>query len=233
MKLKNEILIILLSVVNFIVCLTLIVFKIPEKIPAVFDAAERCVLLANKWVLVLGAVFPAAFAVVCIILQKNKKLSYCFLILFLISLYENILFFTYYSLGENLTLGAYIEIPLSLVIFLPVTAVFLILSVVVKNAPYKSFPAFAFKPAKETEFIWMRTHMFARDAMFSTSFLMIIVTFVFSFFRLYLIELALFVFLIALCVLLIYLHSKSIYKKYMEMKTRKDALDKKPKPQQK
>ena len=69
--------------------------------------------------------------------------------------------------------------------------------------------------------------MFAKDVMFSTSFLMLIVTFVFSFFKLYLIELGVFVLLIATCLLLIYFHSKSMYNKYMEMKMRKDALDKK------
>lgn len=230
MKLKNKIVLMVLSALNLIVCISLIVFKIPDRIPAAFDAGERCVAMADKWVLVLPALCPAIFATVAIFFSSRKKLSYGFLTLFVLSLYENILFFTYYCLGENLKFGALIEIPLSLVIFVPISVIFLILAIKVKNVPYKTYPAFAFKSAKETEFIWKQTHFFARDAMFSTSFLMFIVTFVFSFFRLYLIELAVFAVLIALCVSTIYLHSKSLQKKYLEMKNRKDALKKKENP---
>ena len=75
MKLKNEIILIVFSALNFIVCLALIVFKIPNQIPAVFNAAEKCVALTNKWVLMMGAVFPIIFATVAIVFYKRRKLS--------------------------------------------------------------------------------------------------------------------------------------------------------------
>lgn len=224
MKLKNKLFLTILAVISFAIYLCLLILVVPNKIPLLFDFDETVTAISTKWILIIPALFPIIFSMLSIIFCKRKKLKFCFLTLFTLSLYENVIFLTYYCLASSLSIGSKCEIPLSIAIFLPISIIMLILSLKLKNAPYLSFPAIRFKSTRETEFIWKQTHIFARDVYFLMSFVLFLVSVIFSFFKLCLIELAIFAFAIIVCTIVIYCYSNSLYKKYIEMKTRRDGL---------
>ncbi len=227
MKLKNKICISILGVINLAVFLSLLITIIPNQVPITFGLHEEIIALTSKWILIIPVILPLGLAISICLINKDKKASFFLKILFVLSLYENTICLTYLCLAESLEIGAICEVPISLSIFLPIAIIFLILSIKLKNVPYLSRPALNFKCTKETEFIWKQTHFFARDAYFLMSFCLIIVSVVFSFFRLAIIELGIFVSALIICTIVVYLHSRSLYKTYKQMKDRQDALGKK------
>lgn len=226
MKLKNKIILLTLGIVSFAVYLTLLILKVPNEVPFLYDINEKIAVVITKWILISPAILPLIFAGFASIFSKKPKLKFGFIIAFVFVLFENVIFLTYFILAKSLEIGVVCEIPLSIALFIPLAFILMLLSIKLKNAPYLSRPAIRFKCTKETEFIWTQTHIFARDVYFLMSFVLFIVSIIFSFFRLYLIELGIFVFAILLCTLIVYLYSKSLYKKYIEMKTRKENLEK-------
>ncbi len=225
MEIKNKILLLMLGLLSFVIYLTLLILVVPNKVPILFDASEKILATSSKWILIIFTILPLTFATLIVVLSKKRNLCFLFKLLFVLSLYENILFMVYFSLASSLAVGALCEIPISIIIFLPLSVIFLLMSIKLKNAPYLGRFGINFKSTRETEFIWKQTHLFARDVYFLMSFALIITSIVFSFFRLCLIELGLFIFAITTCTLVIYFHSRSLYKKYMEMKNRRDSLE--------
>lgn len=225
MKKKNKILIIFLAILNLILTSYLLVFIIPNKVPFLVDTNEKIVSFISKWFLLAFCFLPVIFALLAMLL-KNKKCSFLFLILFVLSIYENFLYFSYFSLEKSIVVGNLSAIPISISIFMPTSVIIVILAIKLKNAPFLSKPALNFKTAKTTEFIWKQTHFYARDLYFFMGIIMFFVSIIFAIFRYPLIEFAIFVLLIIAFTLKIYFYSKSIYKKYAEMKAKKEKLDK-------
>ena len=225
MKRKNKILIIFLAILNLILTSYLLVFIIPNEVPFLVDTNEKFVSFISKWFLLAFCFLPVIFALLAMLL-KNKKCSFLFLILFVLSIYENFLYFSYFSLEKSIVVGNLSAIPISISIFMPTSVIIVILAIKLKNAPFLSKPALNFKTAKTTEFIWKQTHFYARDLYFFMGIIMFFISIIFAIFRYPLIEFAIFVLLIIAFTLKIYFYSKSIYKKYAEMKAKKEKLDK-------
>ena len=225
MKKSHKILITILGILNLIITSLLLIFVIPSKVPVLFDRHEQVSLMATKWIFTVLCILPLIFSTFSICL-KNKKVSFLFLILFVLSIFENFLNFSYFSVEKSISIGDLSAIPISISIFMPMSVIISVLAIKLKNAPYLSKPALHFKPTKATEFIWKQTHFYARDLYFFMGIIMFFVSIVFAIFRFPLIELLIFVILIFAFTLKIYLYSKSIYKKYIEMKSKKEKMDK-------
>lgn len=225
MKLKNKIFIIALGIINFAVFLSLLITTIPSQIPIMLGINEEIIALSSKWILLILVLLPLGLAISICALSKFSKASFILKILFVLVLYENAIILPYFCLSNAFAIGQISEIPISLSIFLPLALIMLILSLKLKTLPYLSRPAISFKCTRETEFIWKQTHFFARDVYFVLSFILVIISVIFSFFRLALIELAIFVAGIIISTLVVYFYSKSIYKTYKSMKNRQDALN--------
>lgn len=224
MKNKMKIGLILLGLINFATCLSLLILVVPSTIPATITFSEKISSNASKWILIIPTVAPIIIATLALIFNKNAKVKFSLITLFVLSLYESIIFFTYFSTSQSMNIGALHEVPISLSVFLPLSFIFLILSFKLKDATYKSKPAINFKCTRETEFIWKQTHFFARDAYAATSVLFVLTSIVFAFVRIAWVELIIFVVGIIVSTIIVYAHSKSLYNKYMEMKNRRDNL---------
>lgn len=225
MKKSQKILITILGILNLIITSLLLIFVIPSRVPVLFDKYEQVSLITTKWIFTILCVLPLIFGALSICL-KNKKISFLFLILFVLSIFENFLHFSYFSVEKSISIGDLNAIPISISIFMPISVIISVLAIKLKNAPYLSTPALPFKPTKATEFIWKQTHFYARDLYFFMGIIMFFVSIVFAIFRFPLIELLIFVILIFVFTLKVYLYSKSIYKKYTEMKVKKEKMDK-------
>lgn len=229
MNKKNTIIIICLAVINFVACTLLTIFAMPNQIPISYDIYEKITILSTKWIMLLSAIIPTIIIILSF-LVTNKKACYFLKMLFILGLYENTLFFTYFCLSNNLSIGSLCEIPMAAVIFMPIAVMITILSIKLKNVPYLSKPAINFKIVRETEFIWTQTHFFARDLYFGMGILLFLISIVFVFVRFALALLAIYFIVIIIFTIILYNYTATIYDKYNEMKERKEKLDKKQNP---
>ena len=226
---KNIILISLLAVINFITCLLLTIFVLPNQIPVSYDIFEKVTVLSTKWIMLLSAIIPSILIILSFLLS-NKKSCYFLRILFFLGIYENTLFFTYFSLSKKLIIGELCEVPFAVMIFMPIAVIITLLAIKLKNAPYLSRPAINFKITRETEFIWTQTHFFASDLYFGMGILLFLISIIFVFVRFSFILLAIFIIVFLVFTIILYNYCDSIYDKYNEMKERKEKLDKKADP---
>ena len=226
---KSKLTLITFGLINLVATILLTIFTLPKQIPVAYDIYEKITHFSTKWIMLISSIIPTIFVVLLLII-KNNKLQTLFKGLFILSLFENMLFFAYFIVSENLTYHTLCEIPASISIFMPISFIMLIFSIKIKNVPYLSKPAFNFKVTRETEFIWKQTHFFAQKVLFITSFILFIVSIIFAIFRQSIIEFSIFIIAIITATLVVYFYSKSIFEKYNDMKIRKENLDKKKDP---
>jgi len=223
---KSKILFILLSIINLLTTSLITIFALPNKIPVCYNIYEKITFCSSKWLMLISSILPTLF-IIFIFFIKNNKVKFIFKALFVLSIFENVLFFSYFLIETNFDIGTLCKIPASVSIFMPISIICLIFSLKIKNLPYKSKFGINFKVTRETEFIWKQTHFYSQNVLFCSSIIMFITSIIFSLFRNILIEFVIFFIIILISLLIIYLHSKSIYNKYIEMKTKKENLDNK------
>lgn len=204
--------------------LILTIFCVPNMIPVLYDTSEKVLLTASKWWLVLLLILPIVFASLCICV-KNKNAQSIFKDLFLISIYEMMLCFVCLLSSKNLAVGDTADVSLTCFIFLPLSLLMMMIAGTLKNLPYKSKFGIKFKCSSETEFIWKQTHFFAHKAFLLTGLILLVASAIFSFFHLTLVVLGIFVVAILVCFIVIFGYSNSIYKKYLEMKAKRDKIE--------
>lgn len=232
MNTKNKIYISLLSIINFFACLFLTIFVLPSSIPVVYNFYEKITIFGTKWIMLSSVIIPTIFAILCITI-KDKYTVDLFKILLTISLYENALFFAYFSLSTNLTVGSLCDIPHSLVTFMPLSIFIIYFALKLKKVPYLSKFGIRFKTTKETAFIWNQAHYFARNLFFGMGGLLFFISIIFTFVRFNIIQLPIFVIVIAVFLIIFYNYTYSIYDKYMEMKERQDEQQRKKEAKEK
>lgn len=225
MSRNKKIILTVLEAIIFAVFLVLLFICVPNKIPMLFDEKEVVIKLISKWFLLFALIFPLILSVFAFFVKNKTALFFIKIFLFL-CLYENTLFFIYFTLSQNLAVGSVSELPLTLVIFSPIAMIMLVCSTKLKTLPFNSKLGFKFKPAKETEFLWKQTHIFAKKVCFPSSLILLLISFIFIFFRQCLIETIIFALGTIVAVLIIYFYSLSCFKKYSEMKARRDSLKK-------
>ncbi len=223
---KQKILILSFSAVISLCALLITIFCVQNNIPLLFDFSEKIIAKGSKAWLGILIIAPTIFAILHFAI-KNDLAEFVFKILFLISVYEIMLTFIYLLFGTRFDVGQLPDIPLTCFIFIPLSVAIIAVGAKLKSAPFKSKLAVQFKCTKETEFIWKQTHFFASRVYLFAGLILIICSSIFSMFYLCYIMLIIFLTTIIICNIIIYHYSKSIYKKYISLKTKHDKLNNK------
>ena len=223
---KNNLILITLSFINFVLVFLLTFFLVPAQIPYFVDFNEKIILIGTKWILFASAIVPLVLAFISLMFAGNKKAIFAINIIFTLFLYENMLKMSYFCTEKSFTIGALSLIPLAVSIFMPLATVILVVAQKIKFVPYKSPFGFCSKYSCKTEFLWKQTHIFATKAVSVFSIFMFLISIIFSFVRLAYIELIIFVLGAIACYVSIILFSKSVYNKFMEMENRKLKMQK-------
>ncbi len=223
---KNNLILISLSFVNFVLVFLLTLFLVPSQIPYFVNINEKIILLGSKWILFASAIIPLILAFLSLIFLDNKKMTFTINIIFTLLLYENMLKMSYFCTEKSFTTGSLSLIPLAVSVFMPLSIIILVVAQKIKFIPYKSPFGFCSKYSFRTEFLWKQTHIFATKAVSIFGLFMFLISIIFAFARLPYIELIIFVLGLVSCYITIISFSKSIYKKFMEMENRKQKLQK-------
>ena len=222
---KNSIFIIVISILFLIFGLSLIIFCFPEQIPMHININNEITSLFSKWFALIGIAITLAFAAASIF-SKQKEARQMNNALFYVCIFINLLAFSYFALEPEFIVGSLFKIPLSIVVYLPVSYLIIVFSNFLKSIPYKSKLGIRNKYTLETEFLWQQIHILAKEKFFAAGIILMLISLIFSFFNLQIIELILFVIILLITNISIKKESKMIYTKYQEMKTRKDNLQK-------
>lgn len=223
---KEKILICVIAITNLIATSLLTILFLPNKIPFLLNAHEIIISKITKWIMLLSGLLPSIFAAITLF-SKSKKTQFLLKIALFTAIFENILYFSCFLLSKNNEIGNTFEIPISVTLFMPISVIIFVCATKLKNLEYLSKPAINFSYTKETEFLWRQTHIYARNIYFVTGIILFFISIIFCFLRYCLIELILFVVAIIISTIIVYNYSKSIYNKYIDMKNRKEAMDKK------
>ncbi len=215
---KNNIFILCLGFLNFVVCLLLTILCVPELVPLAVNLNEEIVLLCSKWFLIINVISPVIVAFVHLIFCKNPTASFICKFIFTILLYENMLAFSYFSAGTNLAVGQVSEIPLAVSILLPIAMSALVMSAKIKRVKYNSILGIRTKYTKETEFLWKQIHLFASDVLLKCSVICVIICIPFIFLRFAYIGLVAIILSLLIGLIIINHESKKLYNKYQELK---------------
>ncbi len=214
-----------LSVTNFLVCMLLLVFKTPTKVPLFFDLNEKIAVLGSKWFLLSCVIIPTILGVVIQLTQKKEQLNFFLKMLFYTCIFENMLIFIYVSSTKSFATHTLSEIPMSLVYFLPFSAYIMLGGLKLKHLPFKAFSPFKNKYSTSSEFVWKQTHFYARNVLFSVGFISVILTMIFAIFRLLIVNFIVLILGIILIYILVNRQSKLMGSRQNEMQSKKDKLD--------
>ncbi|MBR7172624.1 MAG: SdpI family protein [Clostridia bacterium] len=215
----------ILTIFNVIICLILIIFKSPEKVPLFFDFSEKIAVLGSKWFLLTCAIIPTILGIFISLTLKKPNLNFFLKMLFYICIYENMLILIYVSTTDVFMIGAKSEIPMSLVYFLPLSACMMLGGLKLKNLPYKSFSPFKNKLSTKSDVIWKQTHILASKLMFAIGFVMVVATMLFAILKLFIINLITIILAIIAIYIFVLRDSWLMNKKIAEMQAKKDKLD--------
>lgn len=227
MKNKFNVKLFILTIINIAICLSLIIFKSPNKVPFLFNLKEEIILLLPKWILLVCVISPTLIFVLICIINKNKSLNFFLKMLFITALYENMLIMVYIAGTDTFSLNQISEIPISLFYIMPIPFFMMIGSIKLKYAPYKSFSPFKNKYSLEDEFVWKQSHIHSNKIMFPISFSLIILTIIFSFLRLLIVNIILILLSITIIYIFVIKETKQMSQKHAEMQAKKDRLNKK------
>lgn len=219
---KNNIITICIGAINLVAAILLTIFCVPSQIPLIVNFSEEIVFLGTKWILLLNAIIPMAIAITLCFTKKYKTAQK---IALAISLYENLLIFSYFCMQSSFEIGTKSMIPLSASIFIPLSLCMLIYASKIKFAPFKSISGIINKYSIQTEFIWSQTQLFAKDAFLLSGLILLLVSIVFVFVRFGYICFAVFAIGILIPYLITLKQSKNMYKKYIYMKNKKDKMN--------
>ena len=133
---KNKILPIIIASLNFVICLSLLIFMTPSKDPLISGIHDEIVLLVSKWWLITGIILPLIFMTFGILSKNNlPRLIFTELIIFVT--YNNMLAFSYFCTESSFVVGEITKIPASLSVFLPIALATFVYGASIKNISYK------------------------------------------------------------------------------------------------
>lgn len=225
---KNKIIPITISILNSIICLTLLIFCIPSQIPLLVGIYDEIIAISSKWWLILGIVLPLIF-MIFVILNKNKYAQLLFSELIIFVTYINMLAYSYFITSTNVALGIKSEVPLSVVIFLPIALGCFIYGAMIKNIPYKSNFGIKSKRTTTTEFIWNQAHYYGSYYYRLSGLILFLISLVFTFIRYPLIELIIFIIGLITPRIVVEITARQMSNKYKDMKAKHEHLTNKNK----
>lgn len=222
---KNSILTLSLMIFSLCMGLLLIIYCFPSEIPLYIDINEKITALCSKWFMIFAIIILELPALLSII-YKNKIIKTFFKSVFVVILFTTSLIFAYYSIEPMFLVGTTFKIPISILTSMPLSFLIIVWANLLKILPYKSKFGIKSKYSHETEFLWIQIHYLAKDKYFFAGILLFLISLIFSIFRITLIELILFTIIIVITHCMVLHESKLIWKKYREMKNKKDELEK-------
>ncbi len=220
---KNNLLPIILSSINFVICSVLLIFFTPNKVPFVVGLREKIVLMGSKWWMLSGIILPIIFMVFAII-KKDKLAKLLFTELIIFVCYNNMLGYSFFCVAENLAVGEISQIPLSIAIFLPIALGTFLYGASIKNLDYKNKFGIVSKRTTTTEFIWKQSHITASYHFRLAGFVLFIASIVFIFLRFPLIEFAVFAIGLIIPRIVVEVGANKMSKKYKDMKQKFDHI---------
>ena len=220
---KNKIIPIVIASLNFIICLSLLIFLTPNKIPLISGIRDEIVVLGSKWWLILGTILPLVFMTLSLCFKDNLiKLIFNELIIFVC--YNNMLGFSYFCTEESFIVGELTKIPVSLSIFLPIALATFVYGASIKHISFKNKLGIKSKRTTTTEFIWKQAHITASYHFMLAGFILFIVSIIFIFVHFPLIELALFIIFLTIPRIVVEVGANKMSKKYFNMKKKHDHI---------
>jgi hypothetical protein len=187
---------------------------------------DRVILIGSKWWLLAGIILPISFLFINLF-NKNRFIKFIFAELIIFIAYNNMLAYSFFITAPSFAIGMTSEIPLSIAVFLPIALTCFLYGAMIKNIPYKSVFGIRSKLTTTTEFIWDQSHFYGSYYYRLTGMILFVISVIFSFLKLPLIEL--FIFIIGLIIPRIITDrtAKQMANKYKDMKTKHDHLTKK------
>ena len=225
---RNKIIPIVVASLNLVLCLSLLIFLVPNKVPLLSGIRDEIIVIGSKWWLVSGIVLPIVFACLAVF-SKNKLTQLLFLELTIFVVYNNMLGYSYFCTESPFALGELTSVPASLSVFLPIALATFLFGASIKNISYKNKFGIYSKQTTTTEFIWKQSHITASYHYRLAGFLLFIVSIVFVFIHYPLIELAIFVIGLIIPRIVVEVGAKKMSVKYADMKKKYDHVQKKNK----
>jgi len=145
---KNSIFVIILSILITSANILLIHFCMPSEIPLHINIFEQIDSLCSKWLFIVLPLVLLLISILFIILKNNNQ-KLLFKSLLMVFIFEDVLILSYYCLESTFKTGMVYKIPLSILIFLPLSFLIIIWANIIKSAPFKSF--FGIKTKYSTE----------------------------------------------------------------------------------
>lgn len=223
---KNRIIPIIIAIFNTILCTLLLIFCIPNVVPLLAGINDEVILLGSKWWLLLGIVFPIILMILLLKTKNNySRLIFAELIIFIT--YANMLGYAFFIDASNFSLGMRSEVPLSVVVFIPISLACFVYGAMLKHLPYKSKIGLRSKRTQTTEFIWIQSHLSASYYYRLTGTILFITAIIFTFLHLPLIELIVFVIALIIPRIMVEFVAKKMANKYQDMKAKHEHLQNK------
>lgn len=225
---RNKIIPIVVASLNLVLCLSLLIFLVPNKVPLLSGIRDEIIVIGSKWWLISGLVLPIVFACLACF-SKNKLTQLLFSELTIFVTYNNMLGYSYFCTESPFIIGELTSVPASLSIFLPIALATFLFGASIKNISYKNKFGICSKRTTTTEFIWKQSHITASYHYRLAGFLLFIVSIVFVFIHYPLIELAIFVIGLIIPRIVVEVGAKKMSVKYADMKKKYDHVQKKNK----
>ena len=213
---RNKIIPIIVAALNFCLCLSLLIFLTPNKVPLLTGIRDEIIIIGSKWWLVSGIILPLIFLVFALVLKgRFARLIFSELIIFVS--YNNMLGYSYFCNESNFVLGEVSQIPISLSLFLPIALAIFVYGSIIKHIDYKNKFGIYSKRTTTTEFIWKQAHITASYHFMLSGLILLIISIIFVFIHYPLIELVLFVIFLTIPRIIVENGANKMSKKYFDM----------------
>jgi uncharacterized membrane protein len=189
---------------------------------------DKVIVIGSKLWLLSGIILPIAFLFINIF-NKNRFIKFIFAELLIFICYNNMLAYSFFITAPSFYVGMTSEIPLSTAVFLPVALACFLYGAMIKNIPYKSKFGIRSKLTTTTEFIWNQSHYYGSYYYRLTGMILFVISVIFSFFHLPLIELIIFIIGLIIPRIITELTARQMSNKYQDMKAKHDHLTNKKK----
>ena len=220
---KNKLIPIIVTSLNFCLCLSLLIFLTPNEIPLLSGIHDEIIVIGSKWWLLSGIIIPIILLVFALISKgKLSKLLFSELIIFIC--YNNMLGYAYFCNETSFAIGELSQIPMSLSLFLPLSLGTFIYGSAVKQVEYKNRFGIYTKKTTTTEFIWKQSQITASYHFRLMGLFLLIVSIIFAFIHHPLIELAIFVICLIIPRIVVEINANKMTKKYFDMQKKYDHV---------
>ena len=220
---RNKIIPIVVASLNFCLCLTLLIFLTPNKVPLLIGFRDEIIVIGSKWWLLSGIILPFIFLVFALVLKgKFQKLIFSELIIFVS--YNNLLGYSYFCNESSFVCGTLSQVPMSLSLFLPIALAVFVYGAIIKHIAYKNKFGIYSKRTTTTEFIWKQSHITASYHFMLSGLILLIVSIVFVFVHYPLIELAIFIIFLTIPRIVVETGANKMSKKYADMQKKYDHI---------